>query len=475
MNSLEQRIEAFGAEKIFIAVFIVFGVMICFMRPPYRLMDEPVHFARAWQISEGIFLSPTKTQGKERNFGWKNHSPEAATEKLYSASLPVSFVPDKFLFEIKADSTAVKFSVAELKDFLMTPLNVNEREEGLIPNTGVYPPPTYLPQAAVAFIGRALNLNAGMIYYLMNLSGLFFVAACVWWSMKFLPEAKPLIFLLAMLPMFLIEAASTSADAVTFGVCLIGTAWLLSLRSSRERLSRAELFGLMVLSIMLACCKSVYGTILLLYFLIPRERVKHFWTFGAALLLLNLSASIIWTELAVNMAGVKLATNCHYSGQANIDVAAQKVFILEHPTAFLHTLINTLFNIKFHVWFTGMGVWGANGELYLPLCFYTLYGLTIIFFALTNGLRLKLGERVLLIFAAAVSAFAFFLVNYLRWSAVGVDFVDGIQGRYFIPVALMMFGALSLFKPMPHKNLIATATGVFSGMTILLTNYLAFY
>lgn len=475
MSNLEQRIETFGAEKIFIAVFIVFGVIICFMRPPYRLMDEPVHFARAWQISEGIFLSPTNTQGNERNFGWKNNSPDAATEKLYSASVPSSLVPDKFMFEIRDDSTAIKFSLAELEDFLTTPLNVDEREEGLIPNTGVYPPLTYLPQAVIAFIGRALNLNAGMIYYLMCLSGLFFVAACVYWSMKFLSEAKPLIFLLAMLPMFLIEAASTSADAVSLGVCLLGTSWLLSLRSSREKLSRAELFGLIILSIMLACSKSVYGTILLLYFLIPRERFKHFWTLGTAVLSVNLLTSLVWTWLAVDLTGVELANSKQYIGLENVDIAAQKAFILEHPTAFLEAMIHSLDGAKFYYWFGFMGMWGANGELFMPLMFYVLYGLTIIFFALSNGLRLKLGERALLIFAAAISTFGFFLVHYLKWTAVGAEIVKGVQGRYFIPIALMMFGALSVLPPMRHKNLIALAAGIFSGVMMLLANFLAFY
>ena len=295
MGNLEQRIEKFGAEKIFIGIFLFFGVMILFMRPPYRLMDEPVHFARVWQISEGIFLSPLKIQGAEKNFGWKNRSPDAATEKMYVASVPSSLVPDELIFDIREDSTLIKFSFDELKKFLLTPLNIDEREEGLIPNTGVYPPLTYFPQAVAAFLGRILNLNAGIIFYLMGLSGLIFVAACVFCSMKFLPEAKHLIFLLAMLPMFLIEAASTSADAVTFGVCFLGTAWLLSLRNSTEKFSRAEIFGLIILSIMLACSKSVYGTILLLYFLIPRERVgslKKFLSLGALILFLNLFTSL---------------------------------------------------------------------------------------------------------------------------------------------------------------------------------------
>ncbi|MBR4641313.1 MAG: DUF2142 domain-containing protein [Selenomonadaceae bacterium] len=478
MNQLEQWLENFGAEKIFIAIFLFFGLLILFMRPPYRLMDEPVHFARAWQISEGIFLSPLKIYDGEKNFGWENRSPEAATEKMYSASVPSSLVPEKFIFNIEDDSTKVKFSFDELKKFLSAPLNLDEREEGLIPNTGVYPPLTYFPQAAGAFLGRILNLNAGIIFYLMGLSGLIFVAACVYWSMKFLPEARQLIFVLAMLPMFLIEAASTSADAVTFGVCLFGTAWLLSLRNSTEKFSRKEIFGLMILAIMLACSKSVYGTILLLYFFIPRERIgslKKFLSLGMMILFLNLFTSLAWTELAVGMTGVELATIEQYLGVKNVDVAAQKIFILEHPTEFFYAMIHSLDIAKFYYWFFFVGVWGANGEFYMPLMFYAAYGMILIFFALSNGLSLKLGERGILIFAAGISAFAFFFVHYLKWTPVGADYVKGVQGRYFIPIALMIFGALSFLPTMRHKNLIALAAGVFSGVMMLAANFFAFY
>ena len=478
MNQLEQWLENFGAEKIFIAIFLFFGLMILFMRPPYRLMDEPVHFARAWQISEGIFLSPLKIYDGEKNFGWENRSPEAATEKMYSASVPSSLVPAEFIFNIEDDSTKVKFSFDELKKFLSAPLNLDEREEGLIPNTGVYPPLTYFPQAAGAFLGRILNLNAGIIFYLMGLSGLIFVAACVYWSMKFLPEARQLIFVLAMLPMFLIEAASTSADAVTFGVCFLGTAWLLSLRRSTEKFSRAEIFGLIILSVMLACAKSVYGTILLLYFFIPCERIgslKKFLSLGMMILFLNLFTSLAWTELSVGMTGVELATIEQYLGVKNVDVAAQKIFILEHPTEFFDALLYSLSFAKIYYWFSFMGVWGANGEFFMPPMFYIAYGITIIFFALSNGLSLKLGERGILIFAAFVSTLTLFVYDYLIWNAVGAKFIRGVQGRYFIPIALMIFGALSFLPPMRHKNLIALAAGVFSGVMMLLANFSAFY
>ena len=472
MNSLEQRIETFGAEKIFIVLFVLFGVMILFTRPPYRLMDEPLHMARAWQVSEGIFLSPaakqddvlkTITGGNKKSFGWENRSPNAANEKMYAANVPPALIPDECLFEIEDDSRNVKFSFDELKT--------------LIPNTGAYPPPTYLPQAAAAFIGRSLNLSAGAIYYLMGFGGLIFVAVCVFWAMKFLPEVKTLIFLLAMMPMFLIEAASTSADAVTFGVCFLGTAWLLSLRRSAEKFSRTEIFGLIILAIMLACSKFVYGTILLLYFLIPRDRaggLKKFLALGAAILFLNLSILFVWSHLSTDMTGAAPYTN-YYLGYTDRNIAAQKIFVTEHPTIFIAAILNSLIELKFLYLDNFIGSWGFLWNVNLPMIFCVLYGITLVFFALTNGLRLTLTERAVSILAAGISTTAFFLFDYLTWSAVGAEWIAGVQGRYFIPLAPMFFGALSILPPMRHKNLIALATGTFSGVVMLMTNFLAFY
>ena len=483
MNRLEQRLENFGAEKIFVAIFLFFGVITLFMRPPYQLMDEINHFPRAWQISEGIFLSPTMTIREFKDAGnfqakkifcLDGAPADVWDDKIYIAEIPVSFLPDELIVNPNGRVYVHAFSINDVKNFLATPLNADVREPIQIPNTGVYPPPAYFPQAVAAFIGRALNLNAGIIFYLMGLSGLIFVAACVYWSMKFLPEAKPLIFLLAMLPMFLIEAASTSADAVTFGVCLLGTAWLLSLRNSTEKFSRAEIFGLIILSIMLACSKSVYGTILLLYFLIPRERFKKFGALGAAILLLNLILTLAWSWLSIELTGAKLYTN-YYLGFTETNTAAQKIFVTEHPTAFFAAMINSL--AVGGIWYLEnfIGSWGFLLNVNLLAMFCVLYTILIIFFALTNGLRLKIHERAVLIFAAGVSTIAFFFVHYLKWTAVGAEIIRGVQGRYFIPVALMFFGAWSIFSPMRHKSLIATVAGIFSGAAMLLANFFAFY
>ena len=486
LGMIEQRLEKFGAEKIFVAVFLIFGAINCFARPPYQLMDEINHFARAWQISEGIFLSQTLTIGEflrgedfnaKKLFNLEYAPPDALNDKIYFAEVPVSFLINSSTVNVEDKRFINAFSLEDMKKFLATPLNAEVRERCLIPNTGVYSPPAYFPQALTALIGRSLNLTAGAIFYLMSLSGLIFVAVCIFWAMKFLPQAKPLIFLLAMMPMFLIEAASASIDAVTYGVSFLGTAWLLSLKNSAERFSRAEISALIILSVML-CVKSVYATILLLYFLIPTARagsLKKFLSLGAAILLLNLFASLIWTELALGAGDVVLATSRQYLGVENIDIAAQKAFIIEHPQIFFLAMINALreYGLNFCLGF--IGTWGATAKVHSAEEFYFLYWIILLGFTLTSGLRFKIGGRVVMIFAAAISAIAFFIFEYVTWMPVGSTIIRGVQGRYFIPLALMIFGSLSILPPLRHKNLIALAAGVFSGAMTLQTNLSAFY
>ena len=280
-----------------------------------------------------------------------------------------------------------------------------------------------------------------------------------------------------MMPMFLIEAASTSIDAVTYGVSFLGTAWLLSLKSSAEKFSRAEIFALIILSVMLAFAKSVYGTILLLYFLIPTARAgspKKFLALGAAILILNLFSSLIWMKISVDMAGGGFYTN-YYLGYVETNIAAQKVFVMEHPTAFFAAMFNSLIELWDWYWISFVGAWGFLWNVLLLKVFYVLYAVALAFFALSNGLRLKLCERGVLLFAATLSTLAFFLISYLTWSTVGGRLIEGVQGRYFIPLALMIFGALSILPPLRHKNSIALAAGVFSGIMTLQTDLSAFY
>ena len=67
-----------------------------------------------------------------------------------------------------------------------------------------------------------------------------------------------------------------------------------------------------------------------------------------------------------------------------------------------------------------------------------------------NG-REALQMRVALILGAIVSAICVFGALYITWTPPGAATADGVQGRYFLPLALI-FAALPLPRGMPRSN-----------------------
>ena len=487
LKNLERKIEAVGFEVVAVGLILIFATLVRIVTPPYQVADEINHFARAWQVSQGKFLSETakvrtiehgdnpttKDQVRWSCQGGKV-TLNAEDEEFFVAETPRSMMPPEFVLDVVNKFHLVNFNMT--RKFLSTPLNPDATELHLIPNTGSYSPPAYLPQAVAAFIGRQLNLSAGTIYFAMTLSALIFSATCVFLSMKLLPEKKILIFLLASMPMFLVEAASVSADAVIYGLCFLATAWILSLRKKSERLTGFEIFGLIIFAVTLGLLKQVYGAILLLYFLIPRSRFKstaQFLGAGIFLLATELAVSTAWLYVSSDGGRIPLFTG-FYMGLDGIDVAAQKNFILAHPTEFLAVFVRSL--IHPDVWFakTFFGVLGIV-NVYFPKIFYVGYAAALIVAASIGKLQLTLPQRFMMLFAAFVTTFGIFAVEYLVWSPVGADVIAGVQGRYFIPTALLALSSLSLFEPPRFANLTALLIGILSAASTIWITCSRFY
>lgn len=474
-------------EYVAVVLFLIFGAAVRIITPPYQVADEINHFARAWQISRGIFFAPTlevRTIERGDNPTTKDQvrwscrggrvTLNAEDEKFFAAEVPRSLMPPEFAVNVVNKFHAINFSMQ--RKFLATPLNVEETERHLIPNTGSYAPPAYFPQAIAAFVGRQLNFSAGEIYYAMSFSALIFVAICIFAAMKILPEKNLLIFALASLPMFLTEAASASADAVIYGACLLGTAWLLSLRKRAEFLTGAEIFGLIIFAVTLGLLKQVYGAILLLYFAIPRRHFKsarQFFGIGGALIFTALATAAAWLIFSGDFGKVPLFTG-FYMGLEGIDAAAQKNFMLTHPTEFLAALINSLARVD--VWFpkTFFGVLGIV-NVYFPKIFYVGSLAALMIFAACGKLQLTPIDRLIIFAAAAVTVTGVFGVEYLVWSPVGADVIAGVQGRYFLPIALMTFAGLSIFEPPKKIFALALAFGIFCAAATIWLTWSRFY
>jgi len=352
-------------------------------------------------------------------------------------------------------------------------INPEPRMDMLIPGSGSYSPLVYAPQALFAFIARNIFGTVGAVYYGARLGAVIFSVICIFFAMKLLPEKKLLIFLIAFMPMFLFETASTSADSVVYAITILGTAYILSLRKNENPVSRKEIFLLALVAISIGLAKQVYGTILLLYLFIPAEHFggkKKFYLYGAGMFLVYLIASFGWMQFSKS----GLDVSPPILAVAGVDMASQLEFIKNNPLKFFEASYNALV-LNYNNW--RMGFIGVLGWLtiFLPNWFYNFYVILLLVGSFFGKLDLKIKYLALMFLSMIPVMFAILLYMYLTWTPVGVNFIQGVQGRYFIPCALMCFAALSCVKNKPYEIIIACVAGIISGSLTVLSVIERFY
>lgn len=457
LDKAEQWLQRIGARTLYIVLMLLFGTAMLLVTPPYQVPDEPMHVFRAWQVSEGVFISPVAKEATLME--WTFHD-------CFVTDIPVALWSDGQLFSLKDGYSWEKLCA----DWSM-PLQREDTMQMVLPNTGAYAPLAYAPQAVAAFVGRWLALSVGATLSLMRLSGLLWVIGCGWLALRLLPEKRLLIFALSFMPMFLFQAASASADATVFGVCLLGTSYLLSLRRSQERLRRRELVFLLLLAVSLGLLKQVYGVLLLLYFFLPWQRLgsrRRFWGWGLLLLVVALLTSAAWLEIGVAAQGARLA----YMPER--DAVAQLLFMRADPGHFLGIFCSSVVS---HCWEWYASFIGQLGGLNvaLPSWFIVVYGLLLLVAGISGRIGLRLRERLVMLASFVLASVGCIVSQYLNWTIVGAAAIEGVQGRYFIPVAMLLFGAFSVGRRLCYEHLLAVGMAILSAMVSLRALFSVFY
>ncbi len=198
---------------------------------------------------------------------------------------------------------------------------------------------------------------------------------------------------------------------------------------------------LLATAFLLAAAKGVYFLLDLLVFLVPpvvraRGRVAggararaaaSLWAGGLAAAVAGAGISVWVTHRLASLAPPRLGV--HPEAQLRGVLAAPLHFVGLAAGDYVH-----------HLPRYGAGFVGIFGWLDTPLPrpAMVLWGLLLLAAALTGGdpaLALAAWQRQL---AAAITGAALLLLSlsqYVIWTPLGAGFVDGLQGRYFLPLA----------------------------------------
>jgi len=394
----------------FILYALLASLLLALDMPPYGNADEVNHFLRADQISRLGLVGERFAEG--RNSGG------LVAPGIEASALP--FEPLKFHPERKA--TTAMYVEAGRAHWREPPVWTG------FANTSIYPPFLYAPSVVAIWAGKGARLSVIHTLYLARL--LTGLASCLLIGAALLvcwrcgqTGAALLIFVLATLPMSLALQNACSQDGLMLGLAALAAALFARERSGA---GTGRLGGVAFCLALIAMARPPYLPLALAPLAVPapwRARL------GAGAVIA--ACCLAWTALAASFAAID-TTAGH-----GANVRAQLTGLLD-PARDFELVVNT-FRVHGGIYLRGFvaGLGWLDVDVPPALLAASYAALAL---AALAALRRPGRAGALLAFLALASAGLIFLVQYLTWTAVGDPAVDGVQGRYFLPVALLLAG-----------------------------------
>lgn len=400
------KLEKSGAplEKKVLALLLPLGIFFIIIMPPGKTPDSFAHTARAFDISQGSFIT---------------HSDD---DDYVVAELPVEF-------QIYQTYESENTSYTEQLKTLGFPLSGETYSENKL-SASDYNFLIYLPHALGILIGRVLNLPLIFILDLGRLFSLIVFAIATYFAIKITPRYKVLFAFIALFPMTIQLATTFSADAMTFAISFLLVAYAFNLiyRKKSEKLSHKEVAFIYILAILMGLCKFVYLPLCILFLFIPYKTFgskKRKWLNAILAAALAGEIAIVWILIQPHRAGSVL------NGSENTD------FILSHPLHYIGYMFATASDYLTSFYLSSTLGTSLGGWKFTTPAIYFFLALIISVLTLSRGIerpKVSLALKIASYVCFSLITVAFMTAMYTQWTKPGEKVIDGVQGRYFIPL-----------------------------------------
>ena len=444
-------------ERFFLVTALIFGVLFVFIVPPFNNPDEPTHLFRVYQLSTLHLFGEQK-------------------DESILTTVPASFI-DVVKASVSPNGKDLYFhpenKITPAYILNMSHHSLNEHKTNKTPFSGAatYSPTSYIAQVIVMWLGRLLRLPPIILLYTIRLAGLGLYVGAVYYALKILPYRKWTIALIALLPMSLAQASAVTADSSLIASLILFMAIVLYTRSGGVNISTSMKILLALTTIVLGMSKQVFVLAIPLLFFVPSEvfasrqrSTRYKWALGLAVLVL----ACIWgtTNPSIQNLARPVVAN---------DVHSRISITLHHPIHLAIIATNTFFTTNSNGLYTTLA--GDFGWLDTPLPVWAVGGiLGVLFYCLATeygGKKLRpirYYNRSIAVIAAGLFTLTC-VVFYLYWTPIGSRQILGLQGRYFIPVivliALLQGKKLFQTSEKQYKWIVLVSTPIMLAASIL--------
>lgn len=391
-------------ENIFLAIMIPIGLGYMFCIFPDFVPDEQAHFMKAFLTSTFDF------SGTYEGYMYGDYAVKKITD--FHTLLSEFYVGEN-------TQLTVYFDQACSYNFLV-----------------------YIIPAMGLLIGRLLHLSIYFCYYIGRMLNFFVFLYFGYKSIQITPKCKWLFFTFYFNPMMIQQGMSFSSDVIVNSLCVMAVAYFLYLY---YKPAVEEIDVVIVLSLLagILVAKYAFLPVFCVYFIIfPKlfRMSKRCWIIFAVGIVV--AFGLFGGSLLINSGIDPVPAQKVYFEQAGVNSSEQLKFILNNPLHLCRVYYKTLITYLPAYLQSFVSYLGWLDIVINPFSFFGWY-ILILFVSSTESSGLSGISRMWSIIAGFLVCMFIVLGLYLTWTGVGGEVALGVQGRYFVPAALLFLLAFS--------------------------------
>jgi len=385
-------------ENVFLCIAPVLCVLLMLAMPMSKGHDETIHGLRIYEYAEGKFISN----------GQKAYLEEGVINALDNKNTYNDiFNKDK---NYSTDTEKIEWGY----------------------RMATYSPVNYLPQVLGIFVSRLFTTNSIIHLYIARICNIITCITMLYFAIKIIPFGKNLLFLLSIIPITIEGFSTLSADGMLVAASFLWISYILYLCfKENKKVENKDIAILSILAIIISLTKTIYIVLLPLLLIIPKEKWKSRNKKIIIISLILIISAII--DISWYFIGMKEETLI--TGNNSV------TYILTNPILYIQRIIYTI-AINFQKYITeifGCTIeWNEQIDIYV-FPYILLLMSSILIIKGKEKINWNIWQKAVISIVILSCIFLVFTSMFLAWSKTDIAYIEGVQGRYLMPIVPLIF------------------------------------
>lgn len=402
------------AAHRFLWLMLGFGSIFIFVTPPFQSPDEPRWLDRSWHLSEGHWFPEVRDDlaGGE--------VPTSLRTVYHKVSYDIAFNPHHRT-SVERWKEANEVALEEDEVFFA---RMGDNTHSLLP---------YLPQSLGFRIGKIFGFTPLEMTYAARVVNLMLASLIVFLAIRIFPVIPWTVLVLFLSPIMVFLYGSANHDPMTNSLTLLFIAYVFLLRDRGRILGWKHCMLLIGLITLVITSKFIYVMLAGLLLILPRElfySARDRW----------MKIGVCWTiMIVITLSWLGMLSNYppfDYD-RPEVDQAVNVAILKQNPQTVGKWILNT-YPYDVFMWkeqFVGILGWLDTP---LPRVIHLVWWMALggAFLADVGGAGWRPGvlTRGWLLVLLGLITSTIILLFYLVYTQPGLERIQGVQGRYLLPL-----------------------------------------